>query len=237
MNEIDGGDGEARMARAAAYDGIADWYEEVFLARVRDDPIGIDRTLRLLLGAGSGTCLEVGCGTGARAAVVRELGWAPVGVDLSAGMLRHARGRLPVARADAVRLPVATGSVPAAVSIMVHTDLPDYPAVLREVARVLRPGGVFVHVGVHPCFCGGFADRSDPAAVVIRPGYLDGHWTTDSWTDQGIRDKVGAEHRPLPDLLHGFLDAGLVVERFAEGGAPTPTVLAIRVRKPPGEIG
>ncbi len=39
-------------------------------------------------------------------------------------------------------------------------------------------------------------------------------------------------HRPLPDLLHAFLDAGLTLERFTEGGAPTPTVLAIRARKP-----
>ncbi|GAB3366764.1 hypothetical protein GCM10027360_35050 [Amycolatopsis echigonensis] len=43
-----------------------------------------------------------------------------------------------------------------------------------------------MHVGVHPCFCGGFADRGDPAAVLVRPGYLDGHWTKESWTDQGI---------------------------------------------------
>jgi ubiquinone/menaquinone biosynthesis C-methylase UbiE len=49
--------------------------------------------------------------------------------------------------------------------------MPAYPTVLREVARVLRPGGVFVHVGVHPCFCGGFADRSNLDAVVIQgPG-------------------------------------------------------------------
>jgi hypothetical protein len=100
-----------------------------------------------------------------------------------------------------------------------------------EVARVLRPGGVLVHVGVHPCFCGGFADRSDAEAVVIGPGYLDGHWTRASWTDQGVRHKVGAAHRPLPDLLHAFLGAGLTLERFAEGGTPTPAVLAVRARK------
>lgn len=215
----------------AAYDEIADWYEQEFLARQNGDPLGIERALRELLGEGTGTCLEIGCGTGAYAAAVRALGWTPVGVDLSVGMLRYARGRLPAARADATRLPVANGAVPAAITVMAHTDMPGYEAVLSEVARVLRPGGVFVHIGVHPCFCGGFADRSDPAAVVIRPGYLDGHWTRVSWTDQGVRDKVGAVHRPLPALLHAFLDAGLVPERFAEGGEPIPTVLAVRARR------
>jgi SAM-dependent methyltransferase len=152
-------------------------------------------------------------------------------VDLSAGMLRHAAGRLPAARADAARLPVRDAAVDAALTVMAHTDMPDYPAVLREAARVLRPGGVFVHVGVHPAFCGGFADRGDQQAIVIRPGYRDGHWTKASWTDQGVRDKVGASHWPLPELLHAFLDAGLRFERFGEGGAPTPTVLAVSARK------
>jgi SAM-dependent methyltransferase len=217
----------------AAYDEIADWYEEQFLgAQQVADPIGVGGALRDLLGSGAGTCLEIGCGTGVHAAGVRDLGWTPVGLDLSGGMLRHAKGRLPIAKADAQRLPIRAGSLPAAIAMMVHTDMPAYPAVLREVARVLQPGGVFVHVGVHPCFCGGFADRGDPAATVIRPGYLDGHWTTRSWTDQGIRDKVGAQHWPLPDLLHMILDAGLTLERFTEGGTPTPMVLGIRARKP-----
>jgi hypothetical protein len=119
-------------------------------------------------------------------------------------MLRHAKGRLPVARAEAERLPVRDGSVPAVITVMVHTDMPDYPAVLREVSRVLDPAGVFVHVGVHPCLCGGFADHTDRGAVLIRPGYLDTNSTTKSWTDQGIRDKVGATHRPgMPPATPG----------------------------------
>jgi SAM-dependent methyltransferase len=222
------------MAPTAAYDEIADWYELEFLARTEPgtDPMGIDAALRSLLGPGSGACLELGCGTGVWASLLRDLGWAPVGVDVSAAMLRHATGRLPVARAEAERLPAGDASMAAVVSIMVHTDMPRYPAVLGEAARVLRPGGVLVHVGVHPCFCGGFADGSDRAAVVIRPGYLDSHWTKASWTDQGIRDKVGATHLPLPRLFHAFLDAGLMLDRFAEGGRPVPTMLAVRARKP-----
>jgi SAM-dependent methyltransferase len=220
------------MGRAAAYDEIADWYEREFLPRHEGDPLGVSRALRDLLGPGRGACLEIGCGTGVHAAQVRALGWTPLGVDLSAGMLRHARGRLPVVRTDATRLPVRDRAVPAVIAVMVHTDMPEYPLVLREARRVLRPGGAFVHIGVHPCFCGGFADHTDREAVVIRPGYLDRNWTTDSWTDQGIRDKVGAIHRPLPELLHAMLDAGLVPERFAEGGAPTPVMFALRARRP-----
>jgi SAM-dependent methyltransferase len=220
------------MGSLAAYDGIADWYATQFLPTQAGDPLHIERTLRLLLGTGRGVCLEVGCGTGAYARPVRELGWKPVGVDLSAAMLRYADGRLPVARADAGRLPVHTGRVPAVIAVMVHTDMPGYPGVLGEVSRALAAGGVFVHIGVHPCFSGGFADRSDPSAVVIGPGYLDSYWTRDSYTDQGIRDKVGAMHRPMSQLLNLVLDAGLVLERFAEGGEPTPIMFALRARKP-----
>jgi hypothetical protein len=68
--------------------------------------------------------------------------------------------------------------------------------------------------------------------VVIRPGYLDGHWTKESWTDKGVRDKVGATHYPLPSLLNAFTDAGLTLDRFAEGGRPSPQVLAVRASKP-----
>lgn len=210
----------------SAYDAIADWYEQEFPAR-DDDPIGIDAALRTLLGQGTGTCLEIGCGTGVHAACVRDLGWTPVGIDIAAGMLRHAAARLPVARADATRLPFADATMDAAISVMVHTDMPAYPAVLHEATRVLHPGGRFVHIGVHPCFCGAFADRTDPEAIIVGPGYRTHHTTTDSWTANGLRDKVGATHWPLPDLLTAFHAAGLTPMAYAEGGVPTPTVFAV----------
>lgn len=219
------------MAKAS-YDEFADWYDSDFLDTSADHRLGIDRALCDLLGKGSGECLEIGCGTGVLATRVRQLGWSPIGVDISAGMLRHAVGRLPVVQADAEQLPFASESMSAVIAVMVHTDMSAYPAVMQEAARVLQPHGIFVHIGVHPCFCGGFADRSDPAAVVIHPGYLKNSWTKESWTDRGLRDKVGAVHWPLPELMQGFLDACFVLEKFSEGDEPTPLTLGVRARAP-----
>lgn len=223
---------------SAPYDEIADWYEDEFLSdRSEDglpmsDPIGVDGSLCEMLGQGVGPSLEIGCGTGTHAARVRGLGWSPLGIDISAGMLRHARTRLPIAQADGQCLPFRDASFASVIAVMIHTDVSDYPALFREAWRVLTPGGCFLHIGVHPCFCGGFVNRADPGAVIVRAGYLDGHWTKASWTDRGLRDKVGATHMPLPTLLHSLLDVGFVLGSFKEGGEPIPTVLAVRTLKP-----
>lgn len=63
---------------------------------------------------------------------------------------------------------------------------------------------------------------------MIRPGYLERGRTTESWTDRGLRDKVGAEHWPLPALLGALHDAGLTPDGYAEGGHPVPTTFSVR---------
>ncbi|MGY0232347.1 class I SAM-dependent methyltransferase [Longispora urticae] len=215
----------------ATYDPHAAWYDEF----VTDSPYTamVDRVLAELLGRGRGTVLEVGCGTGVHAAALRATGRTPVGVDISAGQLGFAVDRLPVALADAGRLPVASGSLDAVAAVLIHTDVPDYPAVLREAARVLRPGGVLAHVGVHPCFVGAFADRSDPERVTITSA-LYGHPGVSfrAWTSEGVRARVGARHLPVSDLVNAFLDAGLAPTRLTERGLATlPDLLGISARR------
>ena len=93
--------------------------------------------------------LEVGVGTGAVAFGLTELGRTVVGVDLSRPMLAIARGRLPgrVAAADALRLPVRSGSVDGVLIIHVLHLVAEIPATLAEAARVLRPGGTLAATG------------------------------------------------------------------------------------------
>jgi ubiquinone/menaquinone biosynthesis C-methylase UbiE len=218
---------------AAAYDDIADWYAgyvtevSAYSGRVHD-------MLRELLGRSSGSvCVDICCGTGARAGVLRELGWRPIGVDISAGQLRHASAEMPVVQGDATALPIDGERLHAAVCVLAHTDVPDYAAVVREAARILRPGGVFVHIGVHPSFVGAFADRSDPAQVRIDAGYHRRDKRFDSFSPSGVRVRVGAWHTPLPDLLHAAIDAGLRLTRIVEGGVPdaVPEILGFSARK------
>ncbi|MEU8046174.1 methyltransferase domain-containing protein [Micromonospora echinofusca] len=209
----------------AAYDAHADWYEAFASDTSSDYMTRVRGRLGDLLGPGSGRCLDLCCGTGLQAAELRRLGWAPVGLDLSAGQLRHARPRLPVARADAAALPVAC--------VLAHTDVPDYAAVVAEVARVLAPGGRFVHVGVHPCFTGAFADRSDPQRIVIDGGYAERERSFRAWTPHGVRVRVGAWHVPLADLLNAVTDAGLTLVRTVEAGSgPVPDLFGFLATRP-----
>ena len=92
--------------------------------------------------------LEVGVGTGLIALGLAELGHRVLGVDISEAMARRARGRIGprVAVGDARRLPVADGSFDQAFSVWVLHVVGDAGAVLREVARVLRPGGRYLVV-------------------------------------------------------------------------------------------
>jgi ubiquinone/menaquinone biosynthesis C-methylase UbiE len=94
--------------------------------------------------------LDVGCGTGALlAAIDRARGGngAPrlAGVDLSSGMLAVARGKLgrrgALAVADAARLPFPRARFDLAVSSSALHHWREPLRALREMARVLRPGG------------------------------------------------------------------------------------------------
>src|SRR5690348_5346063 len=86
--------------------------------------------------------LEVGCGTGLILGRVREFARTATGIDLSGGMLAKAAARgLAVAQASATDLPIATASVDVAYSFKVLAHIPDIAGTMREMARVVRPGG------------------------------------------------------------------------------------------------
>jgi SAM-dependent methyltransferase len=206
----------------ARYDGHAAWYDEAFAAFARD--ASWTTLVERMLGAPDAPrdiCLDVGCGTGLHASSLSAAGYRAVGVDISHDQLLLARERLHgAALGDAARLPVASGSVSRVMSAFTHTDMDDFDALVREAARVLRPGGRFAYIGLHPCFVGTFADRRDEPAdarVEIRSGYGQPEVALDTTGRFTLRSRVGGSNLSLGDLLTAFLNApGLVLRTFAE---------------------
>ena len=135
------GEEKVRAVRTM-FDTIAPRYDVVN----RIMTFGLDRLWRkravaaLDLAAGSAV-LDLACGTGDLCRDVESVGLRPVGVDLSIGMLRHARTTAPLVQGDGLALPFADASFDGVVSGFALRNFVALPPVFAELARVVRPGG------------------------------------------------------------------------------------------------
>jgi SAM-dependent methyltransferase len=90
--------------------------------------------------------LDAGCGTGNNLAHFRRFG-RTVGVDLSDEALRFCRSRgVAAARGSLLSLPFPDGSFDAVTSfdVLYHRWVEDDRAAVREIVRVMRPGGLLL---------------------------------------------------------------------------------------------
>ena len=124
--------------------------------------------------------LEVGCGSAMCSRWLATQGCAPVAFDLSAGMLGHARAgaratgiEVPLIQADAVHLPLRSAAFDIAFTAFGAVPfVADSAALMREVARVLRPGGRWVFATTHPTRWS-FPDDPGPAGLTATMPYWD----------------------------------------------------------------
>lgn len=222
-------------AAAARYNGISTWYDQAMQDVGTRGELGAAgfALLAELIGPGSGVAVDIGCGTGLSASTARRLGYAPLGVDLSFDMLSHALSRLPVIQGNAAQLPLASNSVPLAYSTFTTTDWDDLSGALAEIHRVLKPGGRYVSIAVHPCFYGGYAEPLADGGVRLSPGYHVSSYHPPAVHKSAVRSRVGAWHRPLVEVFNSILGANLRIECIAEGGPKAlPEILAISAIKP-----
>ncbi|HEV7188992.1 MAG TPA: class I SAM-dependent methyltransferase [Blastococcus sp.] len=185
-------------------------------------PEGLREADAHLLGDVAGRrVLEIGCGSAPCARWLRKAGADVVALDLSAGMLARAAERnratgidVPLLQADAGALPLADASVDLACSAF--GGLPfvaDVEGVLREVARVLRPGGRFVASVNHPMRWP-FPDSPDPEDLQVISSYFDR--TPYVETDDAGNTVYAEHHRTVGDWVRAVVGSGLVLDDLLE---------------------
>ncbi len=125
----------------------------------------------------------------------------------------------------------AADSFDAVISTMALMDGPDFPGAMREIARVLRPGGTLAYSILHPCFAtkgiGWIRDDSGRAIKFTVADYFNDEAWIERWKF-GLCAQRGAGRafavprfdRTLADYINPIIAAGLRLEEIREPRAP-----------------
>jgi SAM-dependent methyltransferase len=217
------------MAEPTPWDVNAEWWQREFTAGA--DPEYEEQILPIVEQhlADAVCVLDVGCGEGQVARRLAARGASVVGVDPTTAQLVTARERAggpSYTLACAEQLPCRTGAFDGVVMCLVLEHLDPFEPAIREIARVLRPGGTFLLLLNHPLL-------QAPGSGWIDDQILDEqYWRVGAY----LRDVVDMEelalgvrlpfvHRPLSRYVHALGDAGLFIDDMEEP-APPPGFLA-----------
>jgi malonyl-CoA O-methyltransferase len=143
--------------------------------------------------------LDLGCGTGRHTLALVQAGAQVTALDQSPEMTAIARRKLQghpvewVLHALPAPLPLADGAFALVVAGLVVEHVADLPALVKEAARVLCPGGRLVLSALHP-------DRTGEGQ---RARFID--------PETGVRRPITIYHRSVADYLGAAAAAGLAL--------------------------
>ena len=185
---------------------------------------------------GPGPVIDVGCGEGRGSRELLTLGFRRViGVEYSPTLAAAAAADSPgvaVLRADGARLPIADGCAELVLASMSLLDMDDLPAAVREVGRVLKPGGSLCLAVVHPFNSAQDLGTMHSAAFQVTQPYLDQRRYTDRMERDGLAMTFTSMHRPLSAYTGALFAEGMAITALTEaGGGTVPWLLALRADK------
>lgn len=151
---------EKRRAVEEMFDRVAPDYDRVNrVISLGRDHAWRTRTVEALGLARDGRVLDLACGTGDLSRDARSVGFAPIGIDISAGMLDAATAPGPLVRGDGAALPFSSASFDGVLCGFALRNFVALATVFAEVGRVLRRGGRFAAL-----------DAAVPTNAILRAG-------------------------------------------------------------------
>ena len=226
------GQGETARANRSWWDANADEYQAEHGGYLGDErflwcPEGVYEDEAGLLGpVGGRDVLEVGCGAAQCARWLDGQGARVTAFDLSMRQLQHARRidekldrePLRLVQAEATALPFADSSFDIVCSAFGAVPfVADSALLMREVARVLRPGGRWAFAVPHP-FRWALPDLPDAEGLVVRHSYFDRLPYVEQDED-GAASYV-EHHRTFGDRIRELTAAGLALRDLIEPEYP-----------------
>jgi SAM-dependent methyltransferase len=211
------------------WDEHAGWWQREFTDGA--DPEYEEQIIPLIEAhlAGAERVLDVGCGEGQVARRLTAIGADVVGIDPTLAQVEMAgvrAGGPAYSRAAAEAIPVRTAAFDAVVMCLVIEHLDPFEPSIREIARVLCPGGIFLLLVNHPLL-------QTPGS-----GWIDDHILEEQYWRVGpyLRPDSTLEevapgvnlpfmHRPLSRYIHVMGEVGLLIDDMEEP-APPPGFLA-----------
>ena len=173
--------------------------------------------------AGSRT-LDIGCGEGRVSRDLAARGHNVTSIDLSPTLVHHARSADEVSTylaADAAALPFPDAMFDLAVAYNSLQNVLDLRASVREVARVLVPGGRLCICMTHPMTDAGHFESDQPdAPLVIDKAYLEPRWLQDTCVRDSLTMTFAGPAYPLQEYSRALEDAGFLTELIREPGMP-----------------
>lgn len=152
---------DKRRAVKSMFDNIAPRYDLVNRIMTGRMDVGWRRRAVSDLNLAPGSVvLDLACGTGDFCRELEASGLAPLGMDLSHGMLAAARTTAPLVQADALALPVPDASVDGITCGFALRNLVSLEPFFAELARVVHPQGRIALLEV-----------AEPANPVLRWGH------------------------------------------------------------------
>ncbi|MEU7480595.1 class I SAM-dependent methyltransferase [Lentzea sp. NPDC042327] len=218
---------ESRVANRIWWDADADSYHDAhgdFLGAADFVwcPEGLREEDAGFLGEVAGQrILEVGSGSAPCARWLKVRGADVTALDISEGMLRHAREHnaetgvdVPLVQASADQLPFRSGTFDAACSAFGAVPfVADVEQVFSEVARVLKPGARWVFAVNHPMRWI-FPDDPGPMGLTVTQSYFDR--TPYVEVDAEGRATYVEHHRTLGDYVRALTATGFALEDLVE---------------------